>query len=102
MSFKLTPPFDKFPTPVVNIPLEEGILGRADKRGNILLNKDMTDPKQIEDTYNHELVHAVQFRKGELDYDDEAFYWKGKKYLRSKIDEANENLPWEKPAHANE
>ena len=41
-------------------------------------------------------------KNGELDYDDEAFYWKGKKYLRSKIDEANENLPWEKPAHANE
>ena len=37
MSFKLTPPFDKFPTPVVNIPLEEGVLGRTDKRGNILL-----------------------------------------------------------------
>ena len=59
MSFKLTPPFDKFPTPVVNISLEKGVLGRTDKRGTILLDKDMTDPKQIEDTYNHELVHAV-------------------------------------------
>jgi len=102
MSFKLTPPFDKFPTPVVNIPLEEGVLGRADKRGNILLNKDIIDPKLIQQTYNHELVHINQMQKGELDYTDKVIFFKGKKYLRSKIDEANENLPWEKPAHANE
>ena len=102
MSFKLTPPFDKFPTPVVNISLEEGILGRADKRGTILLNKDMTDPEEIEKTYNHELTHAIQMKNGELDYDEKAFYWKGKKYLRSKINEEDENLPWEKPAYANE
>ena len=102
MSFKLTPPFDKFPTPVVNISLEEGILGRADKKGNVLLNKDMTDPCQIQEVYKHELIHVNQMQKGELDYDEKAFYWKGKKYLRSKIDEENKNLPWEKPAHANE
>jgi len=99
MSFKLTPPFDKFPTPVVNISLEEGVLGRTDKRGTILLDKDMTDPKQIEDTYNHELVHAVQFRKGELDYDDKYVYWKGKKYLRSKMKEGSPALAWEKEAY---
>jgi hypothetical protein len=26
-------------------------------------------------------------------------YWKGKKYLRSSIDEGNKNLPWEQPAY---
>ena len=32
MSFKLTPPFEKNPPPVVNVPMEEGVLGRADKK----------------------------------------------------------------------
>ncbi len=34
-----------------------------------------------------------------LDYDKKNIIWKGKKYLRSQIDESNENLPWEKPAY---
>ena len=38
-------------------------------------------------------------KSGELDYDDKAVYWKGKKYLRSKLDESNKKLPWEKPAY---
>ena len=38
MSFKLIPPFEKNPPPVVNMPMEEGVLGRADKRGNILIS----------------------------------------------------------------
>jgi hypothetical protein len=32
-------------------------------------------------------------------YDDENFYWKGKKYSRSEIDEGNKKLPWEVPAY---
>ena len=102
MSFKLSPPFKKHPTPIVNTVLEDNVIGRADKRGNILINKDITDPKLIEETINHEEAHILQFQNGDLDYDDEAFYWKGKKYLRSKIDESNKNLPWEKPAYKNE
>ena len=35
MSFKLSPPFKKNPTPIVNMPLGDDIMGRADKRGNI-------------------------------------------------------------------
>ena len=99
MAFKLTPPFDKNPTPIVNMPLEDGVLGRADKRGNILINKDITDPDQVEDVVNHENVHIGQMKSGELDYDKKNITWKGKKYLRSELDESNENLPWEKPAY---
>ena len=43
MSFKLTPPFEKNPPPVVNVPMEEGVLGRADKKGCILVNKDIKE-----------------------------------------------------------
>jgi hypothetical protein len=99
MSFKLKPPFDKNPTPIVNMPLEEGVLGRADKRGNILINKDMTVPEQIDETIKHEEVHIKQLACGDLDYDDKAVYFKGKKYLRKNFDESNKKLPWEIPAY---
>jgi hypothetical protein len=99
MSFKLTPPFDKNPTPIVNMPMEEGVLGRADKRGNILINKDINVPEQIEDTIKHEKVHIKQMASGDLDYDDKAVYWKGKKYLRKDFDESDKKLPWEAPAY---
>ena len=42
MSFKLTAPFKRNPTPIVNMPMEENVMGRADKRGNILINKNLT------------------------------------------------------------
>ena len=41
MSFKLTSPFKKHATPIVNVPMEQNVMGRADKRGNILINKDL-------------------------------------------------------------
>jgi hypothetical protein len=99
MSFKLISPFKKHATPIVNVPMEENVMGRADKRGNILVNKDLKDPKQIEDTINHEQVHIEQMASGELDYDEKNVYWKGKKYPRSKFNEANKKLPWEIEAY---
>ena len=74
MSFKLISPFKKHATPIVNVPMEENVMGRADKRGNILVNKDLKDPKQIEDTINHEQVHIEQMASGELDYDEKNVY----------------------------
>ena len=99
MSFKLVPPYKKNATPIVNMPMEENVMGRADKRGNILLNKNLTDPLQIQDTIDHENVHIDQMKSGELDYDDENVYWKGKKYPRKEFNESNKKLPWEKPAY---
>ena len=102
MSFKLTAPFKRNPTPIVNMPLEENVMGRADKRGNILINKNLTDPKEIEETINHEDVHIEQLASGDLDYDNKNMYWRGKKYPRAKFNEANKNLPWEQPAYKKE
>jgi hypothetical protein len=100
MSFKLKPPFDKFPTPIVNVAFEESdVIGRADKRGTILINQDITDPELIKETINHENVHIHQMARGDLDYDKDAMYWKGKKYLRSSFDEGDKTLPWEAPAY---
>ena len=99
MSFKLTPPFKKNPTPIVNMPMEKDVMGRADKRGNILLNKDMKNQNDIIDTINHEEVHIKQMASGDLSYDENNVYWKGKTYPRSSFNEANKKLPWEQPAY---
>jgi len=44
-------------------------------------------------------VHVDQIKRGDLDYDDKYVYWKGKKYLRSKMKEGSPALAWEKEAY---
>ena len=34
-------------TPIYNVDLEDGVLGKADRNGSILISKDIKDPKQI-------------------------------------------------------
>jgi len=100
MAFKLNnPPYSLNNTPVYHVPLEEGVLGKADKNGSILINKDVESPLQEQDIINHEMVHHDQMKRGDLDYDDNNVYWKGKVYPRSKMKEGDKNLPWEKEAY---
>ena len=100
MAFKIKPPYVIDNTPLYHLDFEEdGLLGRADKNGNILINKKITDPEQRKDVIRHEEVHIQQLKSGVLDYDAENVYYKGKTYPRSTFDEGNSNLPWEKPAN---
>ena len=100
MAFKLNnPPYFLNSTPVYHVPLEEGVLGKADRNGSILINKDVESPLQEQDIINHEMVHHDQMKRGDLDYDDNNVYWKGKVYPRSKMKEGDKNLPWEKEAY---
>lgn len=85
-------------TPIYEINEEEGVLGRANKNGSITLNKNLNQTDR-EDVIRHEKVHLDQMRRGDLDYDDEFVYWKGKKYLRSKMEEGSPALLWEKEAY---
>ena len=79
-------PYNIDNTPIYSMDMEEGVLGVADKNGSILINKNITDPKEKNDIINHEKVHLKQMKDGDLEY-DEAF------------DEGDKNLPWEKPAY---
>ena len=85
-------------TPVYQIDEEDGVMGRANKNGSITLNKNLS-PLEQEDVIRHEKVHLDQMERGDLDYDDKYVYWKGKKMPRSKMEEGNKNLPWEKEAY---
>ena len=100
MAFKLSnPPYYIDNTPIYNIDLGNGILGKANKNGSILVNKNITDEKQINDVIRHEKVHLDQIERGDLDYNDSAVFWKGKKYSRAQMKEGAKNLPWEKEAY---
>ena len=84
-------------TPIYQMETEEGVMGQANKNGSIIIDKNLS-PLEQEDVIRHERVHLDQMKRGDLDYDDKYVYWKGKKYLRSIMDEGNKNLPWEKEA----
>ena len=98
MAFKLTPPFPIDNTPVYHVDMEDGVLGKANNNGTIIINKDVPCDK-IQDVVDHEMVHINQMRRGDLDYDDKNVYWKGKVIPRSSIKEGDSALPWEAEAY---
>ena len=99
MAFKLNnPPYNYDNTPIYNVDMEQGVLGKANNNGTIIINKDL-DPSKREHVISHEKVHIDQIKRGDLDYDDNNVYWKGKKYSRAQMQEGAKNLPWEKEAY---
>ena len=99
MAFKLNnPPYVVESTPIYNVDMEEGVMGKANNNGSIVLNMDL-DPSQVDDVVAHEKIHLEQMERGDLDYDDDNVYWKGKKYSRSEMEEGAKDLPWEAEAY---
>tara|TARA_R100000935_G_C2774488_1_gene139016 strand:+ start:385 stop:696 length:312 start_codon:yes stop_codon:yes gene_type:complete len=102
MAFKMNSFPYTYPTPIHEIELEDGILGKADRNGNILINNKITDPKQRQEVIDHEDIHIKQMKDGILDYDDDNVYYEGKTYPRSEMKEGSPVLAWEKTAYKNE
>ncbi len=99
MAFKLNnPPYTVDNTPIYNIDMEDGVMGKANNNGSIVLNKDM-DPSKCEEVIAQKKIHLEQMKRGDLDYDDKYVYWKGKKYSRADMQEGAKNLPWEAEAY---
>jgi hypothetical protein len=94
-------PYDNDNTPIYKIDMEEGVLGKANDNGTIVINKELTDPNQIKEVIDHEKVHLDQMDRGDLSYDNNTVTWKGKKYSRASMKEGAKNLPWEKEAYKN-
>ena len=98
MAFKLNnPPFQMDNTPIYRVDMEDGVMGKANNNGSITLNKDL-DPSEIDGVVAHEKIHLEQMERGDLDYDDNFVYWKGKKYKRG-ADDGKRSYPWEKEAY---
>lgn len=99
MAFKLNnPPYKIDNTPIYRVDMEEGVMGKANNNGSILLSKHLSD-KDAKKVIAHEKIHLEQMERGDLDYDDKYVYWKGKKYSRAKMQEGAKDLPWEAEAY---
>ena len=99
MAFKLSnAPYKVDNTPIYNVEMDEAVMGKANNNGTIIINKDL-DPSQVHDVVAHEKIHLDQMKRGDLDYDNDYVYWKGKKYSRADMEEGAQNLPWEAEAY---
>ena len=86
--------------PVIKKDLEEGTIAEANNDGTIFLDKDVKPDSPLgREAIAHEKVHMDQMARGDLNYDDNNVYWKGKKYPRAKMAEGAKNLPWEAEAY---
>ena len=93
-------------TPIIPMPLEEGIMGEANMDGTIYVN-DKIVPGSYEDrqVINHEMRHATDMKIGKLAYDDNYIKWNGEIYDRKDghiffndqwVPEGSKDFPWEK------
>ena len=73
-------------TPIIPMPLEEGILGEANMDGTIYVNENL-DPNSYEyrQVVNHEMRHATDMKVGKLAYDDDHIMYNGERFERQDI-----------------
>ena len=74
-------------TPIIRVPLEEGVLGEANMDGSIYVNENII-PDSFEDrqTINHEMRHATDMKIGKLAYADDHVMYDGERFERMDID----------------
>ena len=72
-------------TPVIRVPLEEGVLGEANMDGSIYIS-DMIEPDSYQErqTISHEMRHATDMKIGKLEYADDYIKWNGIMFPRKK------------------
>ena len=70
-------------TPVIRVPLEEGVMGEANMDGSIYVNENII-PDSYEDrqVINHEMRHATDMRIGKLAYTDDSITYNGEEFPR--------------------
>jgi len=73
-------------TPIMSMPLEEGVMGEANMDGTIYIS-DKLDPNsfQYRQTLNHEMRHATDMKLGKLAYDDNYITYNGERFERQNI-----------------
>ena len=100
MAFKISAPYKIIDTPIYHKDIGDDTNGLATNKGTIILNNNIS-PLKEKHVIAHEMVHINQRKRGDLDYDNDYVYWKGKKYPRSTMKEGAKNLPWEAEAYKN-
>ena len=73
-------------TPVIRVPLAEGVMGEANMDGTIYINKNIIPGSQEEvQVINHEMRHATDMRIGKLAYSDNDVTYNGEVFPRETI-----------------
>ena len=63
-------------TPVIRVPLEEGVLGEANMDGSIYINEQIIpDSFEERQVVSHEMRHATDIKIGKLEYADDYVKW---------------------------
>ena len=100
-------------TPVIRVPLAEGILGEANMDGSIYISdKIIPGSEEERQVINHEMRHATDMKLGKLAYGDDFVKYNGEVYPRKTIngkdmiivdgvakEAGSEDFPWEKEAN---
>ena len=69
-------------TPVIRVPLEEGVMGEANMDGTIYVNNNiMPGSEEDKQVINHEMRHATDMKLGKLAYDDNSVTYNGEVFL---------------------
>ena len=73
-------------TPIIRVPLEDGIMGEANMDGSIYVNEQIV-PGSHDDrqTINHEMRHATDMKIGKLSYEDDSITYNGESFPRMDI-----------------
>ena len=100
-------------TPVIRVPLEEGVMGEANMDGTIYVN-ELIEPGSHEDrqVINHEMRHATDMRVGKLAYTDDNVMYNGEEFVRMDVngkdsilidgewkEAGSQDFPWELDAN---
>ena len=100
-------------TPIIRMPLEEGVMGEANMDGTIYVN-ELIEPGSPEDrqVINHEMRHATDMKIGKLSYADDHIMHNGERFERMNIngvdsilvdgewkEAGHEGFPWENDAN---
>jgi hypothetical protein len=74
-------------TPIIRVPLEEGVMGEANMDGSIYIS-DKIIPGSYEDrkVINHEMRHATDMKIGKLAYTDNSITYNGEYFPRATIE----------------
>ena len=73
-------------TPIIRVPLEEGVMGEANMDGSIYIN-ELIEPGSFEERQiiNHEMRHATDMKIGILEYGDNYIKYNGETFRRENI-----------------
>ena len=73
-------------TPVIRVPLDEGIMGEANMDGSIFVNEKIVPGSYVDrQVITHEMRHATDMKVGKLSYADNHIMYNGERFDRETI-----------------